>query len=648
MKGIDPDWVYTDATRRFVTYTNLDAGEFIFRVKGSNNDGLWNEDGISVKVIILPPWWKTNWAYTIYIIFLGFIIFGFWRFQINRLQMKQRLEMQNFEAEKLREVDKLKSHFFANISHEFRTPLTLIKGPVKQMLDSESRRNIKEQFKMILRNSDRLLGLINQILDLSKVESGEINLKVQKTDLVKYLKGLVLSFSSLAERRKISLKLDLESNSIIGYVDHEKLEKIVNNLLSNAFKFTPENGKINVNVKTPNDKIQMTNQITFPNSQLQVSKSNFIEIAVSNSGSGIPENRLDKIFDRFYQADDKYKKDSEGTGIGLALTKELVDIYRGEISVTSMPYETTTFKVILPIEEELFNADEIVEAETKDLISESIEETSKFDIESAKIEKTELISKYDKSAPLLLIVEDNPDVTNYIFSFLENEYRIITAENGNIGLKKTIDKYPDLVISDVMMPEMDGFELCQKIKSDERISHIPVILLTAKADMDSRIKGLEFGADDYIKKPFEADELKARSVNLIEQRKRLKDKFARLADHQPNELAITSTDEKFLNKLMKVFEENISDPSFSTEKCAKEVGMSRMNLNKKLRALTSQSTHEFIRTLRLKRAAQLLKKAAGNVSEIAYNVGFNNTSHFAKAFRQQFGQSPSKFAEKNK
>jgi signal transduction histidine kinase/ligand-binding sensor domain-containing protein/DNA-binding response OmpR family regulator len=679
MEGVDPDWVLTEASRRFATYTNLDPGEYIFQVKGSNNDGVWNEEGTSVKVIITPPWWKTNLAYLFYLFFFGFVVFAVWRFQTNRLKIKHELELEHVHAEKLEEVDRLKSRFFANISHEFRTPLTLIKGPVKQIMDGEFTGSLKKQCKMILRNSDRLLGLINQILDLSKLESGGMKLEVSETNIVKYLKGLVLSFASLAERKKIKLEFKGTQKSIVGYLDLDKLEKITGNLLSNAFKFTPEGGMIEVAVSEPTPNPSQEGILEFPSSKGcpenrdGVGKG-MIQISVSNTGVGIPPEQLDKIFDRFYQADDNYKKDSEGRGIGLALTKELVEVCHGGISVESgiigeqgkgehrlrkesfgpTPFDKgdfiTTFTVILPVAKEYFKEDEIVESTTSQIspltkgglrgVPESTEDYT-------EVEEKEAKSKTKKSAPQLLIVEDNPDVANYISSFMENDYRILTAENGKIGLKETLDKYPDLIISDVMMPEMDGFELCQKIKSDERISHIPVILLTAKADLNSRIEGLEFGADDYVTKPFEADELKVRSKNLIDQRQRLREKFARLIDLQPNEIVVTSIDEEFIKRLMAIFEDHISEPEFSTEQCAREVGMSRSSLNNKLRALTNQSTHEFIRLLRLKRAAKLLKKAAGSVAEIAYQVGFNNTSHFAKAFRQHFGQSPSDFANHN-
>ncbi len=626
MEGVDQDWVYTDASRRFVTYTNLDPGEYSFRVKGSNNDGIWNEAGTSIKVIILPPWWLTYWAYALYLLFLISIVFTTWRVQLRRIHIKHQFQMEHFEADKLREVDRMKSRFFANISHEFRTPLTLIIGPVKQIMDGTFTGNLKEQCRIILRNSDRLLSLINQILDLSKLESGEIKLKVAETNIVKFVKGMVLSFSSLAESKKVILKFSSPENSMIGYVDHDKLEKIVTNLLSNSFKFTPEGGVVEVALSNRRSSDRLKNAAV---------TADPLKISVSNTGPGIPPEQLDKIFGRFYQVNDNYMKDNEGTGIGLALTKELVEVCHGEISVTSIPRELTTFKIELPIAKENFTEDEIVEKmET---------EYRRPETEDRKITIQHPASGLQHPVSSILIVEDNPDVTNYISSFMAKDYRILTAEDGKDGLKKTIGQYPDLIISDVMMPEMDGFELCKKIKSDQRISHIPVILLTAKADLDSKIEGLEFGADDYVTKPFESRELKIRSKNLIEQRRRLREKFSSLIDLRPEDIAASSMDEQLLNRLLKVFENHIEEPEFSIDQLAREIGISRIHLNRKIQAMTNHSTSDFIRTLRLQRAARLLKNASGSVSEIAYKVGFNNLSYFSKTFRKHFGKLPSDF-----
>ena len=655
IEGVDPDWVYTDAAHRFANYMNLDPGNYTFKVKGSNNDGIWNEAGTSIRIIIIPPWWQTDLAYAVYLLLLISIIITTWRLQMRRIKIRQLLKMEHFEAEKLREVDQLKSQFFANISHEFRTPLTLILGPVKQMLSGKFTGNITEQYKMIIRNGERLLGLINQILDISKLESGKMKLQVAETDITYYMKGIVLSFASLAERKGI--KLEFTSKNIRGFVDRDKLEKIVSNLLANAFKFAPEGGEVIVECRA--------GSVASDKFKIQNSKSKIFSFSVTNTGPGIPADQLDRIFDRFYQADNNYKKDGEGTGIGLALTKELVEICYGEISVSSIPDSITTFTVTLPVAEENFKFDEIVEArETEDRRPETgkqrapdnnTEEETAIQVPEYNFfnpERTTTSSGRTADSglrcPLILIVEDNPDVTRYICSFMENEYRILTAANGKEGLRKTIAEYPDLIISDVMMPEMDGFELCTNVKTDERISHIPVILLTARADLDSKMDGLEFGADDYVTKPFEMKELQIRSKNLIEQRLKLREKFSQLNDLNPEDISVTSADEKLLQRLLNVFENHIEEPDFTTEAFAREVGMSRMNLNQKLQALVNQSTNEFLRTLRLKRAAVLLNKYGGTVSEIAYKVGFNNTSYFARAFRKIYGVSPSRYIKKNK
>jgi signal transduction histidine kinase/DNA-binding response OmpR family regulator len=592
------------------------------------------------------------------------------------------MEIDHLQTEKLEEVDRMKSRFFANISHEFRTPLTLIKGPVKQIISGDFKGNLIEQCKMILRNSDRLLGLINQILDLSKLESGGMKLQVSETDIIRYLKGMVHSFASLAERKKVILQFNITEETMVGFVDRDKLERIVTNLLSNAFKFTPEHGEILVNLtavipvphlaggiqrgKLQQESLQkkwIPHQVRDDN--IGNSQSKMMEITITNTGPGIPPDRLDKIFDRFYQVDDSVTRHQEGTGIGLALTKELVELHHGTINVECANIEKhppkspppvggsstldrgdlfrTTFTILLPIGKKHYSENEIV---VETLISKVDDQVSQT-VSSIQHRASSIRSVVSGlRSPLVLVVEDNPDVTSYIRSFLDQTYRIITASNGIEGWQQAVKKYPDLIISDVMMPEMDGFEFCKKVKSDERTSHIPVILLTARADMESKIEGLEFGADDYISKPFEADELKVRSKNLIEQRRKLRKKFSRMIEIKPGEVVASSMDEQFLERLLTVFEKHLSESGYSTENFAQEVGMSRSQLNRKLKAITNLPTHKFILNLRLKRAAQLLKRKTGTVSEIADVVGFENPSKFAHAFRTQYGQSPSDFSLK--
>jgi signal transduction histidine kinase/DNA-binding response OmpR family regulator/ligand-binding sensor domain-containing protein len=665
MEGVDPEWVYTNSSRRFATYTNLDPGDYIFKVKGSNNDNVWNEEGISIKIIITPPWWRTDLAYLLYVILVISAVLGIWRLQTNRLKIKQKMEMEHFEAEKLREIDHMKSRFFANISHEFRTPLTLIEGPVKQMLSGELKGNLQEQYKMILRYSNRLLKLITQILDLSKLEAGHMSLKVSCTDIFQFLKGITQSFASLAEGKKITLKFLADKEPIIGYIDKDKLEKIATNLLSNAFKFTPDGGTVKVDLSLRGDMAQTRSTKQSPFSDMdeiatsrQVGRrldssrtrndtgTGRLQIKIFNSGAGIPSNQMDKIFDRFYQAGNSKSKDSESTGIGLALTKELVESHHGEIRTESELNKGTIFIVWLPIEKEHYKPEEIEDIPLSPL--DEVLDPSKGELKGDVLvdistEKTVTKHQAPKSAPLLLIVEDNPDVTAYISSFLKEDHWIITAENGEAGFKKALEKFPDLIISDVMMPVMDGFQLCRKLKSDQRTSHIPLILLTARADIDSKLEGLEFGADDYLTKPFDSKELSMRTKNLLEQRHRLRNHFQREVDFHPADITVNSMDEQFMEKAVELIERHIDENDFSVERFSREVGMSRQHLNRKLHALTNHSARDFIRTIRLKRAAKLLQKKSDLVTQIAYQVGFDNPSYFAQCFRKQFGVSPSKY-----
>jgi len=628
MEGVDRDWVYTDATRRYVSYTNLDPGEYIFRVKGSNNDGVWNEEGVSIAIIINPPWWATWWAYVLYGIFIVSLFTGITRFYLNRQRLKHQLELEHEHAEKLGEIDQLKSRFFANISHEFRTPLTLIIGPVKQVITKIKDEKVKEELSMVHRSAKKLHGMVNQLLDLSKLEAGGMELKTSEENIIPLLKGLVLSFASLAERKKITLKFSSVLDEILVFVDRDKIEKIINNILSNAFKFTPEGGCINVNVKITNGKV---------------------EISFSDSGIGISEERIDKIFDRFFQVDGSHTREQEGTGIGLALTKELVELHKGEIEVESEEGKGTSFTVRLLLGKDHLKPEEIIEEKVKE------EKKAVIPIEKAELipesrtkeEKIDVETITETGKPTLLIVEDNVDVRNYIRGYLEKSFRISEAVDGKDGLDKSLKYMPDLIVSDVMMPKMDGFELCKKLKTDERTSHIPVILLTAKASGQDKIEGLEIGADDYLMKPFDAEELKARIKNLIEQRRKLRERFHREIGIKPKDIATTSMDQQFLQKVINIVEKHISDPDLSIEDFSKEVGMSRIHLNRKLKALTDKTTSDFISTLRLKRAAILLQQKSTTVSEVAFDVGFNNLSYFARKFREQFGILPSEYTIQN-
>ena len=621
LEDLDDEWIYTDASRRFATYTNLDPGEYIFRVKGSNNDGIWNEEGASIRIIILPPWWKTNWAYLIYMSLIIGSIYLFWKLQMRRIKLKQEYDMSKFEAKKLHEIDELKSHFFANISHEFRTPLTLILGPVKEFISKENDSKKKEELSVVYRNADRLNELVNQLLDLSKLEAGKMSLQTSALDMIPLLKGLVLSFASLAERKKIQLNFNSQLSKLEVYLDQDKFEKIINNLLSNAFKFTPENGVIEINVGT------------FAES---------VEIKIADTGIGISENRLENIFDRFYQVDGSHTREQEGTGIGLALTKELVELHKGKITVESEEEKGTTFTVILPLGKAHLKSDEISEE-----MEESEKITSAVDnliLESQPQEEKLDIKLYTETEkPLILIVEDNTDVRNYIKGYLNKEYRLLEAKDGEEGLEKSFEHIPDLIVSDVMMPKMDGFLLCEKLKTDDRTSHIPLILLTAKASGQDKIEGLETGADDYIMKPFDAKELQIRVKNLIKQRKKIIEHFRKQELFDTSNLQITSRDKKFISKAIEIINNHISNENFDVNNFAKEIGLSRVQLHRKLTALTGQTSSDLIRIIKLTKAAKLIQSNFGNISEIALEVGFSNPANFAKAFHAHFGVSPSNY-----
>lgn len=528
-------------------------------------------------------------------------------------RQSQQLEEQ---TKKLKELDQQKSTFFANISHEFRTPLTLILNSLSDRMTTAKATEDKEeqeQLVVMYRNAKRLLNLINQLLDLSKLDGGHMKLSPANVDLNGLLNVVYASFSSLIHSRQIRFSLSLPNEKIICSLDTDKVEKILFNLLSNAFKFTPVGGSIEFRAQVQN---------------------NSIEVMVQDSGHGIPEDQLAHVFDRFYQGK-QYYADEQGTGIGLALTKELVELHGGKIWAENKQ-QGACFLLQLPLIPATGN-EEVVTSLT---IKQADENLGTI----LPATTTEIISSTsltdDTSRATILIAEDSEDLRNYIKKNLADTYEIIETANGQKGLEKAIATIPDLVISDWMMPEMDGITFCHRLKTDERTSHIPVILLTALASDEAKFRGLETGADDYLTKPFDNRELQIRIKNLIESRKLLRDRYSRELHLGPKKVQVRSMDEKFLEKVMQTIETYMGDPDFSMEKFGQEVGLSRMQLHRKLKALTGESPGDFLRTMRLQRAKRLLESKAGNVSEIAYEVGFNNLSYFSKCYREQFGIAP--------
>ncbi len=515
------------------------------------------------------------------------------------------------EAEHIKAMDLMKSRFFANVSHEFRTPLHLILGPLRAHQDEQ----IPEQeLGMMQRNADRLLRLVNQLMDLSKLEVGGLPLEYQQADIFAFLRSIADNFLPMAEEKQITYQVDIPIRSHPLRFDADKLEKIAYNLLSNAIKFTPPEGKVSLYaaVESP--------------SQLRLS--------VSDTGLGIPPELQNKVFDRFYQADGSNTRAFEGTGIGLSLVKELVDLHHGSITLDSANQQGTTFVVVLPLK--AAEGDHLETLAVPKLPS----------LELAEPEKNSSVPDVSGLAelPQLLLVEDTPDLRRYIQNHLSGQYQIREAVHGKEGWEMATEQIPDIIITDVMMPEMDGVELTHRLKNDERTSHIPIVMLTARDDTATKRAGFQTGADQYLTKPFDVSELHDRLQSLLKQRNKLREKYGREVTLRPSDITVNDHDAIFLEKCFRTVEDHLGDAAFSVEQMQRAIGMSRMQLHRKLKALTDQSTTEFIRGIRLQQAARMLEQNGVQVTEVAYDVGFNHLSYFAKSFKEKFGQSPSEYA----
>jgi signal transduction histidine kinase/ligand-binding sensor domain-containing protein/DNA-binding response OmpR family regulator len=615
-------------------YRNLPSGKFTLKVCAIGAAQKWSEP-FEYTFTVYPPWWYSWWAYVIYgSIFILFML-QFRRSLLKRAKLKTAVEIERIEKEKVQELDQMKSRFFANISHEFRTPLTLILGPIEGLLKKKSKViEVKsDELGIIHRNAKRLQQLINQLLDIAKLETGKVTLQVSKGNLTEQIRAIVLSFLSLAESRNIIYKYDLPDNPDLVYFDRDKLEKIVTNFISNAFKFTDTGGEVSVALKY----IIASGQ----------GIAEFVQISVRDSGKGIPPDQIEKIFDRFYQVASSDTREHEGTGIGLSLTKELTDIYRGEIKVESEPGKGSLFTVVLPVSREHFKPDEIVESIADKRKSIEIQPEAIFasDSDSSEIKAGQTIGT-DSERPVILIVEDNADLRNYISGNLNEQYRILEAENGKKGLDSAIESIPDLVISDLMMPEMDGMEMCDRLKKDTRTNHIPIIMLTAKADRESKLEGLEMGADDYIIKPFDAEELQVRVRNLIEQRKKLRERYRKEFLSDPAGHEIHPPEDEFLARLMDCMNKHLEDPEFSVKQLGDELHLSHTQLYRKVLSLTDHTPNEYIRNTRLKMAARMFLEGQTNITSVLYTVGYNSPSYFTQNFKELFGLNPSEYIRK--
>lgn len=622
MEGFDPDWNYVGGKNE-ITYTNLDPGTYDFYYKGADYRGVWSEE-MKLKIEILPPPWKTWWAYLSYASLLATAILFFYKYQLNR-----RLE--HAEALRLRELDAFKTRLYTNITHEFRTPLTVISGMADQVRENP-REWFSEGLTMIKRNSSRLLELVNQMLDLSKLESGKMPLHLRQADVVNYLKYLIESFHSFAESRGVQLHFLSDLDALTMDFDAEKMQQVTTNLLSNAVKFTPAGGHAYVSVSKEHD----------------FDKTPFLLLKIRDTGTGIAEDKLPHIFDRFYQADNSDTRHAEGSGIGLALVKELVKLMDGHIEAKSEPGQGTEFFIRLPIrngaEKELPGKQQ----STAEIIAPEPAVVAAVPFPEMEIQPV------SEGKPLVLLAEDNADVVAYLASCLAGDYRLSVAKNGQECVDIALEIIPDLIVSDVMMPHRDGFEVCKILKNDERTSHVPIVMLTARADIESRLAGLERGADAYLAKPFHKQELLVEIKKLLELRQKLQAHYrlvAGLTDTTEKEKAQPAAPEEedyFVKKARRVVEAHLDDCDFTVEQFCLEMKISNAHLHRKLSALTGFSATRFIRYIRLNKAKELLQNPALSITAVAFDTGFNDPSYFGRVFKQEFGVTPLEWRERNK
>ncbi|WP_199415076.1 hybrid sensor histidine kinase/response regulator transcription factor [Chitinophaga silvisoli] len=610
LEGFNHEWLSSDGLLRTATYTNLDPGDYIFKVKASNNDGVWTPQALELRITILPPFWKTPLAFIIYaLLIIGALIIGR-RVILERERFRARIAQERQEARRMHELDSLKIRFFTNISHEFRTPLSLIITPLERLLKKEIEGNVQQQLVLVQRNARRLLNLVNQLLDFRKMEVQEIKLYTTEGDIIAFIRELTTSFSDLSEKKQIHLDFHSNVPSLSMLYDPDKIEKILFNLLSNAFKFTPEQGNISVD--------------------LQLQQNDLLAIIVKDTGIGIPLEQQDRIFERFFQHDIPGSLVNQGSGIGLSITKEFVKLHGGSISVDSAPGMGSAFTVLLPVNG--------IKTATKGASQHSL---------IMEPQAPDAPAVYTGKKPLILLIEDSEDFRFYLKDNLGQYFHIIDAPNGLAGWNILQQTLPNIIVSDVSMPEMDGLELCRKIRQQPRTAHLPVILLTARASEEDQLEALDNGASEYITKPFNFEMLLSRIRNIITQQQTLKKTFQQHIEAHPEEIAISSQDEQFIQQALQIVEKNISNPDFSVEELSRELFMSRVSVYKKLLTLTGKPPIEFIRSIRLKRAAQLLEKSQLTIAEIAYEVGFNNPKYFSRYFKLEYGVLPSAYKGKN-
>lgn len=610
LEGFDNQWIYTSYKNRTATYTNIQPGKYIFKVKASNGDDIWNEKGVEIEIKVLPPIWKTWWAYILYTLIIISIIITTFYYYINKERRKTRIELERIEAKRQHELDELKLQLFANISHEFRTSLTLILGPMEhiknKLIDVEG----KAQFEVMQRSGNRLMRLINQLLDFRKLEANKMTVTPTSQDIVSFMKEIYGIFTYHAKLKDINYSFHSSIDNLNMSFDKDKLDKIIYNLLSNAFNYTSSGGNISVTL----DKTYINNKL-------------FISISIIDNGIGIPKEDVDKIFTLFYQSKTKEPRKNIGTGLGLNLTKELTKMLGGDIDVKSELGKGSSFTITIPYSEPLGSNDGRLDAVIEKVLDTDIKQVGNF----------------TEKHGIILVVEDNNDMRFYIKSILGSSFKIVEAENGIEGFDKALEYIPDIIISDIMMPEMDGTELLEKIKSDERTNHIPVILLTAINEEKQILKTLNIGVDDYITKPFNPDILEARINNILSNRKKLWERYENI--FKKTDENTTDSDKgiiinPFIEKLTEIIKSNLANYDFNLDSLSSELCMSSSQLIRKTKALMNITPYNLIIKMRMEYAANEILKSDKTINEIAFECGYQEKSNFSRAFTKYYGINP--------
>lgn len=635
LEGYHDDWVYLERGQQSASFSNLDAGHYTFILRATNGEGKWSTSFPKVNIEILPPWWKTWWAYILYACFIMLALWILRKITVKQQELKSKLVIEQIEHEKEKELTALKLNFFTKISHELRTPLTLILGPVEELVTAPDKANgVREKLTLVHKQTRKLLTLVNELMDFRKVESKALPLNVCHQDIVSFIQELFLVFQLKAQEKKINYRFVTDRESLMIFYDPHKIEMVVTNLLSNAFKYTPEGRKVEVSIAIEGNPSE---EAIFLNKRLH---RNYLTLKVKDWGVGMNATEMNKIFDFYYRAAKMETLQVMGTGVGLSLAKEIIERHAGTIAVSSRPGEGAEFTIQLPFGKNHFPEADIMfvqPAVAMPYVNEKLSVPS-----SEKHHKNERIHL---DSAEILIVEDNEDVLRYLYDLFSPEMQVHTAHNGEEGWKAVLNIQPDLVLSDIMMQPMNGLALCKKIKEDIRTMHIPVCLLTARAATAQELEGLELGADDYIVKPFIPQILQARIWTILQNVQKKREYYQKQILLQPTEIAIPDEDRALLELSMKIVEENLENSDFNVQVLVKEIGMSQSAYYRKIKSITGQSVVEFIRDIRLKRAAQLLRESKMRVSEVAFTVGIEDMKYFRKVFRNIYKMSPSEYGK---